>query len=446
MRYAPLLFAVLAILAAPVGAADVRAPGVRVEYDGITEPQAQAIADTLSEARKVYVELFGFAMPARIDCTVECGADKPTRLFTDGEDRVFLSMPSPDKLLRPAKSGTFTLYGLCHELGHVAMYRILKDRGWMTTAGAEGWAHYTGSVVVDEVYKARGESVWAPDAYDYRADGTARLDRQLKERSPSAVALGAGKWAALGKIVGPRGFRKVFEAWQAADIHPTDDKAAVLGITKALADAHPEKAGEVVGWWAHAGTVLYEEPAASLFKKSGIDRSRLQGKPVKLELDDGTAEAKKSIAGGGHARLFHAPGGGTEWYLTAVWVHGARYGTPKPPANTFDVALCDTNMLPIAVFRQPYKLFERGEATWVRIELPPTRVPGGDAGFYVALDFHPAATRGVFVSIDDSTRGREKRSSLVARPNDVGDPLEAGDWMIRAELDWPKAANALDAK
>src|SRR5439155_9675515 len=169
---------------------------------GISEPQAQAIADTLAEARKAYVELFGFDMPARIECTVECGADKPTRLFTDGEDRVFLSMPSPDKLLRPSKSGTFTLYGLCHELGHVAMYRVLKDRGWMTSAGAEGWAHYAGSIVVDEVYKARGETLWAPDPYDYRADGTARLDKQLKERSPSPVALGAGKWLALGKIVG----------------------------------------------------------------------------------------------------------------------------------------------------------------------------------------------------------------------------------------------------
>jgi hypothetical protein len=247
--------------------------------------------------------------------------------------------------------------------------------------------------------------------------------------------------------VGPRGFRKVFEAWQAADIHPTDDKAAVMGITKALADAHPDKADLLVGWWADASPVLYQEPAGSLFKKTAIDLSQLDGRPVKVEPDDGTAEAKKSIAGGGHARLFHAPGGGDDWYLTAVSVHGARYGAARPPSATFQVALCDSNMLPIAVFKQqPYKLFERGDAKWVRIELPPTRVPGGDAGFYVALDFRPTASQGVFVSIDDSTRGAEKRSSLVAKPNDVGDPLPAGDWMIRVELDRPKASDALGGK
>ena len=40
-------------------------------------------------------------------------------------------MPSEDKLAKPSTSGVFNLCGLCHELGHMAMYRVLKDRGWM---------------------------------------------------------------------------------------------------------------------------------------------------------------------------------------------------------------------------------------------------------------------------------------------------------------------------
>src|SRR5688572_15097892 len=174
------LLALATFLPSPAGAAEVSAPHVTVSYDGISEVQANAIAQTLSAAREVYEKHFGFDMPDEIRCTVECGPGKVGRLYTDGEDRVFLSMPSADKLLRPGKSGQFTLYGLCHELGHVAMYRIVKDRAWMTTAAAEGWAHYAGSVVVDEVYKARGEKLWANDPYDYRADGSARLERQLK--------------------------------------------------------------------------------------------------------------------------------------------------------------------------------------------------------------------------------------------------------------------------
>ena len=435
--------ALLLLVTAGARGAVVTAPNVRVEYEGITQDQATAIAQVLSAARKVYVDYFGFDMPARIFCSVECGPGKGSRLFTDGEDRVFLSMPSADKLQRPAKSGTFVLYGLCHEVGHVAMYRPLKDRGWMTTAAAEGWAHYAGSVVVDEVYKAHGEKLWTPDPYDYRADGTARLQKQLKERSPSPIALGAGAWASLNQRVGPRGFRKIFEAWQAADIHPTDDKAAVVGITKGLHDAHPAKGDDLVAWWASASPVLYEEPAASLFKKSSTNRSQLQGRPQKLEPDDGAADGKKSLAGGGHARKFLAPGGGHDWYLTAISVHGARYGAARPPTTTFTAALCDGDMLPIGTWKQPGKLFERGEAKWVRFEVPPTRVPPGEKGFYVVLDFRPTASQGVFVSFDDSTKGKEKDSSLTAKPGDEGAPFEQGDWMIRIELDRPKASDAL---
>ena len=443
--YASRLLVPTMLLLASTGAsgAVVTAPNVRVEYQGVTEQQATAIAHTLSAARKVYVDHFGFDMPDRIFCTVECGPDKASRLFTDGEDRVFLSMPSPEKLLRPTRSGTFVLYGLCHELGHVAMYRPLKDRGWMKGDAAEGWAHYAGSVVVDEVYKAHGEKLWTPDPYDYRADGTARLDKQLKERSPSAMALAAGAWAGLNQNVGPRGIRKVFEAWQAADVHPTDDKAAVMAITKGLHDAHPQKEDDLSVWWLGAGPLIYEEPAASLFKKSSMDRSRLQGKATKVELDDGAADGKKSIAGGGHARKFLAPGGGADWYLTAVSVHGARYGAARPPTTSFTASLCDGDMLPIASWKQPNKLFERGEGKWIRFEVPPTRVPAGDKGFYVVLDFRPTASQGVFVSFDDSTKGKEKNSSQTARAGDEGTPFDQGDWMIRIELDRPKAADAL---
>jgi hypothetical protein len=441
MHCARLLFlGVLLGAAVSAGGAEVAAPHVTVTYEGVSEPQAKAIADTLSAARDVYVKHFGFDMPDKIRCEVVCGAGKPSRLYTDGEDRVFLSMPSPDKLRRPTKSGTFTLYGLCHELGHVAMYRVLKNRPWMTTAAAEGWAHYAGSVVVDEVYAARGEKLWAPDPYDYRADGTARLERQLKDKAVSDTARGAGEWQKLGDVVGAAGFREIFRALQHAAAQPTASSV----VADALAGARPADGAALKKWWLAAAPVLFEAVEASGFRKTGIDRSKLQRRPVKLELDDGTAEGKKSIAGGGHARKFTTPGGG-DWYLSAVSVHGARYGAAQPPAlATFDVALCDATMKPIATWRQPYRAFERGESKWVRVEVPPTRVPPGDAGFYVVLDFHPTASQGVFVSFDEGTRGTGRAGSLVATPGKQGAAFAGGDWMIRAEVDRAKAADALD--
>src|SRR5205807_1519353 len=137
------------------------------------------------------------------------------RLFNDGRDYIVLSVKSPNALARPQRSGTFLLYGLCHELGHVAMYRILTDRDWLTTAGAEGFAHYAGSVVVDAVYNARGEKLWW-DPYDYRADGAARLAKQLADPKPSDVAKAAGLWQDLDAIIGHKKFPTLFAAWQNA--------------------------------------------------------------------------------------------------------------------------------------------------------------------------------------------------------------------------------------
>ena len=429
----------LLLLTAGATAAEVSAPHVKVTYEGIGEQQAKAIVETLSAAHRVYADHFGFDMPETVRCTVQCGPGKPSRLFTDGHDRVVLSMPSAEKLLRPGKSGTFVLYGLCHELGHVAMYRVLKDRHWLTTAGAEGWAHYAGSVVVDRVYQARGEKLWAHDPYDYRADGTPRLNRQLAAASPPEVAKGAGAWMKLGDAVGHRGFLKIFESLE--QIPPRSAMSA-----EALTQSHPEQAEKLTKWWKDAAPVLFEAVEPSGFAEKRIDRAKLERRPVKLELDDGTPEGKKSIAGGGHARRFGAPGGG-EWYLTAVSIHGARYGAANPPAGaTFDVALCDAGMKPVAAWKQPYRLFARGEGKWVRVELPPTRVPPGEDGFYVVLDFRPTATQGVYVSFDDSTKGGDNAGSLVATPGKPGSPLPSGNWMIRAEIDRPNAADALGAK
>src|SRR5215213_10288903 len=167
-RLTPLLTAVASLtLALQASAAQTaEAPNVRVSYEGIDAKQATAIAQTLSAAREIYIRDFGFDMPETIVCTVACGPKETSRLYTDGNDRVFLSLSSKDKLAKPGVSGVFNLYGLCHELGHVAMYRILKDRDWITVGGAEGWAHFTGSVVVDEVYKLKGEKLWS-DPYEY---------------------------------------------------------------------------------------------------------------------------------------------------------------------------------------------------------------------------------------------------------------------------------------
>jgi hypothetical protein len=379
------------------------------------------IAQVVSAARQAYVDEFAADMPATVIVEVECGPSHSTRLYTDGRDHIFLSLSGARKLAPPPASGVFNLYGLCHELGHVMMYRLLEDRDWMTSAAAEGWAHYAGSVVVDAVYTAEGQSIWF-EPYDYRSDGTMRLERQLAGERPSKVTQGAGLWRDLERVIGRRGFAKLFSAWQAAAIDPAKPEAALLATA---VKSFPQREMALTTWWRKAAPLFVQPVSVSRTKAVRVSADRLTGEPLKLAHDDDTSEGKRSIAGGGHARKFTAPG--ESWYVSAVSVYGARYGRPRQ-TGTFDVALCDAEMQRIAIWKKPYMTFERGPSQWVRMEVEPTRVP---REFYICLDFQPTATKGVYVAYDDSTRG----NSLVARPGRPGSPFEPGDWMIRVELD-----------
>jgi RNA polymerase sigma-70 factor (ECF subfamily) len=324
------------------------------------------------------------------------------------------------------------LYGLCHELGHVAMYGLLADRDWLSGGGgAEGWAHFAGSVVVDEVYRAKGERLW-PDPYDYRADGSARLARQRKEPKPDDVVPGAGQWQDLEAIIGRKAFPALFKEWQATKI----DAAKPDAVFEVLVRLHPAKKDALATWWKAARPVLVEPRQGSAFSKAELPPDRLTGRPVLLKEDDGRPDGKRSIAGGGHARAFAAPAAG-EWYLRSVSVFGARYGPTKAPATDFDIVLCDKDLRPIATWKKPYAAFPRGEAAWVKLDVPPTRVP---KDFAVCVVFRPTATSGVFVSSDSSTSGH----SFSSVPGKEAVALEKGDWMIRAEIDQPKAADALN--
>ena len=119
-------------------------PDVVVAHEGLNQNWADAIRRTVSAARSAAVEQFGFNMPETVTVAVHIDASGKTRLFNDGRDRFSLTIRSVADLRRPRESGTFHLYGLCHEVGHLAMYRLIPDHSWMTSAAAEGWAHYLG--------------------------------------------------------------------------------------------------------------------------------------------------------------------------------------------------------------------------------------------------------------------------------------------------------------
>lgn len=410
------------------------APHVRVEYRELSPAQAQAIADTLSTAWTVYRDEFGFDMPDVVHVDAAIDRQASSRLFTYGNDHVYLTLPDASKLNRPEVSGVYNVYGLCHELGHIAMYRALKKRDWMTTAAAEGWAHFAGSAVVDRVYALKGEKLWC-DPYDYRKDGTARLDAQLASRNADDVTRGARLWRDAEAVISTKGFPALFAAWNAAHVDLADP---FPGLSASGGRAFPDRAAKLEAWWKNAASLFIEPRPSSDVTARTADAASLTGLPLTLAGDDGKADGKKSIAGGGHARRFTAPGGGS-WYLRNVSLFGSRYGSPQPPDETFEVSLCDEQLRPIATWEKPYSTFDRGDARWVKIEVTPTAVP---PVFYVCFNFRPTGTKGIYVSLDASTRG----NSQTAVPGKPGSPLDSGDWMIRVELDQPKSADALGGR
>ena len=89
-------------------------------------------------------------------------------------------------------------------------------------------------------------------------------------------------------------------------------------------------------------------------------KDKKDDKSRELTHDDGEMKGKRSIAGGGPAVRFEAPGEG--WTLTAVRIHGARYGYPRAPRENFAVFLCDEKFHQIEEFLFPYSKFERGDS------------------------------------------------------------------------------------
>ena len=398
-----------------------------VSYMGLDEKHAEAIAAVIETAREAAIEQFGFDMPDTVAVKIQCDPAKRPRLFTDGQDRLFLTIRSERDLRQPRHSGIFNLYGLCHELGHLAMYRVLRERGWMTTAAAEGWAHFVGSRLVDEVYRRAGPDVW-PDRYDYRADGTQRLNRQLRDR-PTDVTRGAGQWMKLGEVIGDKGFGELFAAWAEAEADPADPAAA---LRQALLAVHDDQ--RVAMWWNDSEKLFVLRRPRSGFTARTLKPADLAPGDLTLSHDDGQPAGKNSIAGSGHGVRFSALG--PDWYLAAVSIHGSRYGTRSPPGEDFHVYLCDLDFNQIADFPVAYATFTRSAPRWVTISVPPTQVPWE---FIVCVAFNPSATKGVFVSRDAEASGH----SLTGLPGRGGRAFTRGDWLIRTHLRQAKSANAL---
>ena len=413
----------------PKSAQTITGDGAEVTFSGVKPEYAKALLAVAAEARRVYANTFGFDMPEKLSLNIEKKERGRPQLWTDGQSQMFLTITSTADLAPPMQSGTFNIFGMCHELGHMVMYRKAQLIGLPDGIG-EGWAYYAGSVVVDHVYKKLGQTVW-PQPYNYsEVEGTARLARNAEQ--PDAAKDATTRAAMVFYKIQQRfGEDKVMAAMKIAlegnpmgkDVMPrfADALAKVTNDESARAMVPDEFLTFKIDWKVAEREINEKTTQGQVLVEDQTG--------VLLKYDSGASEQKMSTAGAGHAIMFYAPPG--SWAVDFVQLYGARYGEADPPKENFFIFICDQDFNVIKTIEKPYSTFERDDPKWYTMSFDPIKVP---RGFYVCVYFAPTATKGIYVYYNTSTTISHSRSALPwTFVYDLRGESK-NDWMIRAHL------------
>ncbi len=153
-----------------------------------------------------------------------------------------------------------------------------------------------------------------------------------------------------------------------------------------------------------------------------------QEKRIDASLGDGKPDGKRSLGGSGEMIELGMPDGASK--VLGVKIHGARYGLPEAPKESFLIYFMNKNRTRILHTEMArYSLFKRGAEQWVDVNFE-TPVTGLPKSFWVIVDFRAAQTKGVYVSYDTTTGGKFSRIGLPGMSS--SEVNFGGDWMIQA--------------
>jgi hypothetical protein len=406
----------------------VELPRVTVKYARFDRAYAEAFGRILQEALKVY-ESHGFKMPQKV--TLEARIDpSSTALWTDGDSQMFLHLKSKQLLAPASQTGVYNIYGMCHELGHIAMYRNLSSLMGLPQGVPEGWADYAGKVVVTEVAANLGKSIW-PEYYDIaEVEGIGRFKRESAQ-AKDWDEMDPVRRASLVfyRIELECGRDKLATAMAAALAERPNGKALMPLM---LAKLRAATANATAANWVPESVLVPQvnwqtkerHPGEDFFADQKVEKD---GDGLWLFYDGGTMSDKLSISGSAQTVLFRLPAG--QWQLNGMKLFGARYGMDEPPKEDISFYICDEAFNLLREVKVPYSNFEKGDEKWQAVSFPPVELPGT---FYLGVDFHATAQKGVYVGMDKSVRRSHSRFSM---PYDqVSDMKTTADWMIRAHL------------
>lgn len=158
---------------------------IRLINNGVEEKYAKAIENLLETAYTVYTKKLGLSLPNIIKINLSLNPNSPRNLSTDGEGQIFFQIGSIQELY---PDGGTNVYGICHEIGHIAIgSRIRYDWG-ISNEIDETLAGLCGSIVCDYVFDEKGPNLW-PVPYDYKKrEGSARARELLSKLGQNDAA------------------------------------------------------------------------------------------------------------------------------------------------------------------------------------------------------------------------------------------------------------------
>jgi len=240
----------------------LRIPTVHVTYSGISPSWASRMARVLAEARANAQRHFGFNMPDVIKLTVTVAPAGEYKLFNDMRDQVTYHLRSEADLEGFDHQHWYFLYGMSHEVAHLAMYRTFSPRlenGWLNWDGQEAWAHYLAGRLTDMSYAQSVCEFWPGK----RLEAKQSLEAERESAQP-LFPLGerqlAEHWRALADLVGDRGLQPLFERWNKVRLGPEDPAHAVSRAFNGY-----QKAEQLQHWWHQAAPLMLTQPGKSPF-------------------------------------------------------------------------------------------------------------------------------------------------------------------------------------
>jgi len=196
-----------------------RKGSVAVIAKGLDEPYMDAFAGIADMACRGYGEVFGLGFPSPIYIVAEKDQGNPNMLNTDGTRTVYFTFRSDKDLLPPRKSGLLHVFGLSHELGHIAFSGsfpkgfTLKDN--MADAVYQAWADYSAAKrIIPFIHESCNYCPW-PHSYDFLAEeGPRHLSAFLKAKGIAPRAKAYIKlFDAADRIRGPRELGKLVKKY-----------------------------------------------------------------------------------------------------------------------------------------------------------------------------------------------------------------------------------------